>query len=337
MKINIMEVCGTHTMSIAKAGIKQILPENVNLISGPGCPVCVTPTGAIDAVLELSKKENVIITTYGDMVRVPGSTKGENLAKQKSEGAKVEIVYSPFDAVKMAKENPEKDIVFLGVGFETTAPGTAVAIKVAYEENVKNFYVFSLLKLVEPALRALIADPEFNVQGFLCPGHVAVILGTDGFNFLANEYKIPSVVAGFEPGEILNAIKMLLIQIKENNPKIENAYERMVSKEGNVLAKEAIYEVFEVEDSLWRGLGNIPNSGLKIKEKYAAHDAAKKFGIEIKDVKQSSLCRCEDIICGKATPKDCPAFGNLCTPTDPEGPCMVSSEGACAAAYKYQL
>lgn len=332
-----MEVCGTHTMSIAKAGIKQILPENVNLISGPGCPVCVTPTGAIDEILQLSENENVIIATYGDMLKVPGSTKGDNLARRKSLGAKVEIVYSSFDAVTLAKDNPNKDVVFLGIGFETTAPGTAAAIKVAYEENVENFYVFSLLKLVEPALRALIADPQFNVQGFLCPGHVAVIIGTDGFEYLANEYKIPGVVAGFEPKEILDAIKMLLTQIKNGDAKIENAYERLVSKEGNQIAMQTMTEVFEVEDSLWRGLGNIPNSGLKIKEKFAEHDAAKKFNIEIKDVKGSALCRCEDIICGKASPKDCPAFGTLCTPTDPEGPCMVSSEGACAAAYKYQL
>ncbi len=332
-----MEVCGTHTMSIAKAGIKNVLPDGVNLISGPGCPVCVTPTGAIDEILKLSENENVIIATYGDMIKVPGSTKGDNLARRMSLGAKVEIVYSSFDAVKLAKENPEKDIVFLGIGFETTAPGTAAAIKIAKEEGLKNFYVLSLLKLVEPALRTLIKDSEFNVQGFLCPGHVAVIIGTDGFEFLANEYKIPSVVAGFEPKEILDAIKMLLSQIKNGEAKIENAYEKIVRKEGNLSAMQTLKEIFEPQDCLWRGLGEIPKSGLKIKEEYAEYDATKKFGIEIKDVKQSSLCRCEDIICGKATPKDCPAFGTLCTPTDPEGPCMVSSEGACAAAYKYQL
>ncbi len=332
-----MEVCGTHTMSIAKAGIKNVLPEGVNLISGPGCPVCVTPVGAIDEILKLSENENIIIATYGDMIKVPGSTKGDNLARRMSLGAKAEIVYSSFDAVKLAKENPEKEIVFLGIGFETTAPGTAAAIKIAKEENVKNFYVLSLLKLVEPALRTLIKDPEFNVQGFLCPGHVAVIIGTDGFEFLASEYKIPSVVAGFEPKEILDAIKMLISQIKNGEAKIENAYEKIVCKEGNISAMQTLKEVFEPQDCLWRGLGNIPKSGLKIKEEYAEFDATKKFGIEIKDVNQSSLCRCEDIICGKATPKDCPAFGGLCTPMDPEGPCMVSSEGACAAAYKYQL
>lgn len=351
--VNIMEVCGTHTMSIAKAGIKQILPDNIRLISGPGCPVCVTPQEEIDAILKLSENQNIIITTYGDMLRVPGSTKGDNLYKRKAMGANVEMVYSPMDAVNLAKTNPKKEVVFLGIGFETTAPGTAASIIAAEEAVVKNYSVLCMLKTVEPAVRKLAADPDFNVQGFLCPGHVAVILGEKGFRFITDELKIPAVIAGFEPKEIMKAITFLIRQIQTGKPELENAYKSVVSPEGNGLALKTIETVLEQGDALWRGLGLIEKSGLKIKKEYGQFDAGLKFGIDClaesnknsdgkiktkttqKDILRKSACRCGDIICGKLSPQECPMFGTACTPEDPEGPCMVSSEGACAAAYKY--
>ena len=333
--IKLMEVCGTHTMSIAKSGIKSMLPEGVQLLSGPGCPVCVTPTGVIDGVLELAMRPDVMITTYGDMVRVPGSVPGDNLARRRAMGAKVEIVYSPVDAIEIAKKNPEKEIVFLGVGFETTAPGTAAAILTAKEDGVTNFSVLSMLKVCEPALRALIAMPGFDIDGFLCPGHVATIIGAKGFEFLPRDYQLPAVVAGFEPEDILQAVGLLLRQIEEGEPKLENEYLRAVSYDGNLLAQMMMDKVFERRDDDWRGLGIIPDSGLAIQERFSAFDAEKKFSIS-KTPLQATACRCGDVITGKIEPTQCPLFGKRCVPEDPVGPCMVSSEGACAATYKYQ-
>lgn len=331
-----MEICGTHTMSIAKAGIKAMLPENIRLLSGPGCPVCVTTCDVIDSILELSESKNIIIAAYGDMLKVPGSKKGESLVLKKAEGARVETVYSPMDAIRIANKNPEKEVVFLGVGFETTSPGTAAALLSAKEENIKNFSVLCMLKRVEPALRALIESDGFNIDGFLCPGHVAVITGEEGFEFLCSNYKIPSVIAGFEPNEIITAITLLLKQIKNNEAKLENAYKSVVSHEGNLLAKEVVKKCMEPCTSNWRGLGNIENSGLALKEEFEEFDAAKKFKMEFKEAKEKSACRCGDVICGRISPHECPMFGKTCTPEDPEGACMVSSEGACAAAYKYE-
>lgn len=336
----IMEVCGTHTMSIARSGIKSLLPENVKLLSGPGCPVCVTPGQVIDAVLELAMRENVIIASYGDMLRVPGTRRGDSLARRKALGASVEIVYSPMDALELAKNQPQKEIVFLGVGFETTAPGTAAAIMASAEEGVENFSVWPMIKTVEPALRTLLAAEDFNIQGFLCPGHVATIIGERGFDYLPEEYSTPAVIAGFEPEEILRAIYKLLYQIACKCPKVENEYKRAVSEKGNVLAQRILDEVFIPSAELWRGLGEIDKSGLAIKDKYAAHDATRKFHVSIDhsagDGAQSG-CRCGDVISGRISPCDCPLFGKVCTPEDPVGPCMVSSEGACAAFYKYQV
>lgn len=388
-QITFMEVCGTHTMAIARSGIRSILPEGIRLLSGPGCPVCVTPPETIDAILHLSERENVLIATYGDMFKVPGSRKGDSLAKRKALGACVEMVYSPMDALSLAQERPEKEVVFLGVGFETTAPGTAACIKAAKEQHVTNFSVFSMLKRIEPALRSL-SDDDLSgtegrrIDGFLCPGHVAVILGEDGFRFLEQEYHMPAVIAGFEPEEILTAVRMLADQIRLGEGKLENAYRRAVAPEGNILAKKIMREVFVPEGALWRGLGWIENSGLKIREEFAAYDAAEKCavpdgfcrsGTDVfaegdghsdsgyaaaagkdrchgaenaaaagKDrchgaenaAAAGSACRCGDVICGRMEPEECPMFGTACTPADPEGPCMVSSEGACAAAYKYR-
>ena len=332
----LMEVCGTHTMAIAKSGIKSMLPEKVKLLSGPGCPVCVTPPQVIDAVLELAMDPEITIATYGDMVRVPGSRPGDSLQRRRALGAKLLVVYSPVDAVEYAKENPDREVVFLGVGFETTAPGTAAAVLTAKEEKVKNFSVLSMLKTVEPALRALMKTEDFNVQGFLCPGHVGTIIGERGFAFLPDEYRMPAVIAGFEPEDILLSIYLLLRQIAEGRPRVENQYKRAVSPKGNVLAQNMIGRCLEPRADLWRGLGRIENSGLGFRAEFSDFDAEKKFSIRYGEETGPSACRCGDVICGRISPSRCPMFGKRCTPEDPVGPCMVSSEGACAAAYKYQ-
>ena len=332
----LMEVCGTHTMAIAKSGIKSMLPEKVKLLSGPGCPVCVTPPQVIDAVLELAMDPEITIATYGDMVRVPGSRPGDSLQRRRALGAKLLVVYSPVDAVEYAKENPDREVVFLGVGFETTAPGTAAAVLTAQEENVKNFSVLSMLKTVEPALRALMKTEDFKVQGFLCPGHVGTIIGEKGFAFLPEEYQMPAVIAGFEPEDILLSVYLLLRQIAEGRPRVENQYKRAVSPKGNVLAQNMIGRCLEPRADLWRGLGRIENSGLGFRAEFSDFDAEKKFSIRYGEETGPSACRCGDVICGRISPSRCPMFGKRCTPEDPVGPCMVSSEGACAAAYKYQ-
>ena len=336
-QVNLMEVCGTHTMAIAKSGIRSLLPENVKLLSGPGCPVCVTPSAVIDGILDLAMDPNVMITTYGDMVRVPGSTPGDSLARRRAMGARVEIVYSPIDAIEIAHDNPSKEVVFLGVGFETTAPGTAACALTAMERGVKNFTVWSMLKTVEPALRALIAMDGFNVQGFLCPGHVATVIGARGFEFLPKEYKIPAVISGFEAEDILLSIYLLLRQIKRGVSTVENEYRRAVAENGNGLARAMMERCFEPRFDLWRGLGGIEGSGLGFREEFSALDAERRFGIEPKSVEKVTACRCGEVITGRKRPEDCPLFGKRCTPEDPVGPCMVSSEGACAASYKYQL
>ena len=334
-EIRLMEVCGTHTMSIAEAGIKSMLPKEVKLLSGPGCPVCVTPPQVIDAVLELSTEKDVIVTSYGDMLRVPGSKAGDSLLRRKALGARVETVYSPVDAVELALHNPDKQVVFLGVGFETTAPGTAAAVLTAQEKGAKNFSVWSMLKLVEPALRALIAMDGFNVDGFLCPGHVATIIGADGFGFLPQEYKLPAVIAGFEPEDILLAVYRLVKQLAEKSPRLENEYTRAVSQEGNRLAQKILAQCFEPRFDIWRGLGGIEASGLGLREELKEFDAERRFRIKYASSEPPTTCRCGEVITGRLSPERCPMFGKACTPEDPVGPCMVSSEGACAAAWKY--
>ena len=334
-EIRLMEVCGTHTMAIAEAGIKSMLPKEVKLLSGPGCPVCVTPPQVIDAVLELSMEKNVIITSYGDMLRVPGSKAGDSLFRRKALGAQVETVYSPVDAVELALQYPEKQVVFLGVGFETTAPGTAAAVLTALEKGAKNFSLWSMLKLVEPALRALIAMDGFNVDGFLCPGHVATIIGADGFAFLPQEYKLPAVIAGFEPEDILLAVCRLVKQLAEKSPRLENEYTRAVSQSGNLLAQKIMKQCFEPRFDIWRGLGGIEASGLGLRGELQEYDAERRFDIHYGSAEPPTACRCGEVITGRLSPELCPMFGKACTPEDPVGPCMVSSEGACAAAWKY--
>ena len=334
-EIRLMEVCGTHTMSIAEAGIKSMLPKEVKLLSGPGCPVCVTPPQVIDAVLELSMEKDVILTSYGDMLRVPGSKAGDSLLRRKALGAQVETVYSPVDAVELALQHPDKQVVFLGVGFETTAPGTAAAVLTAQEKGAKNFSVWSMLKLVEPALRALIAMDGFNVDGFLCPGHVATIIGADGFAFLPQDYKLPAVIAGFEPEDILLAVFRLVKQLAEKSPRLENEYTRAVSRSGNLLAQKIMKQCFEPRFDVWRGLGGIEASGLGLRDELKDFDAERRFQIKYASSEPPTACRCGEVITGRLSPELCPMFGKACTPEEPVGPCMVSSEGACAAAWKY--
>lgn len=333
--IRIMEVCGTHTMEIARAGIRGLLPAGVRLVSGPGCPVCVTPPGTIDAVLELSKRPGMIIATYGDMMRVPGSIKGDTLVARRTQGADVRMVYSALDAVEIAKKEPAREVVFLGVGFETSAPGTAAAVQAAEREQLQNFSVFSMLKRLEPSVRALAKDPDFNINAFLAPGHVAVILGEDGLRFF-EELGFPAVISGFEPEEIARAVTMLLKQVKAGEAKLENAYPSVVTRTGNTKAREVIDRYLTARADNWRGLGEIKDSGYGIRQEYAAYDAEKKYGIRITEPAVKSACRCGEVIQGKIEPAQCALFGTGCDPENPEGPCMVSAEGACAAAYKYR-
>lgn len=331
----LMEVCGTHTMAIAKAGIKSLLPEGVRLVSGPGCPVCVTPAEVIDAALALSMDKKILIATYGDMIRVPGSAPGDSLQRRRGLGAEIKIVYSPVDAVELARERPDREVVFLGVGFETTAPGTAAAVLMAKEAGVNNFSLWSMLKTVEPALRALIGTEGFHVQGFLCPGHVASIIGERGFAFLPRDFGIPAVISGFEGEDILLAVYLLLRQMTQARPRLENEYRRAVSKEGNTLAMNMLARCFRPRADIWRGLGKIEESGLALREEFSDFDAERKFAVKI-PLPTKTACRCGEVICGRLRPGDCPLFGGRCTPEEPVGPCMVSSEGACAAAYQYQ-
>ena len=297
-ELRFMEVCGTHTMAIAAAGLKSMLPSRVRLLSGPGCPVCVTPPQVIDAVLELSMEKEVLLTSYGDMLRVPGSRPGDSLLRRKALGARVETVYSPVDAVELALQNPDRQVVFLGVGFETTAPGTAAAVLTAKEKGAKNFTLWSMLKRVEPALRTLIRLEGFNVDGFLCPGHVATIIGAQGFAFLPEEYGLPAVVAGFEPEDILLAVYRLVRQLHDNSPKLENEYTRAVSWAGNRLAQKIMAECFAPRCDLWRGLGGIENSGLGLRDGFADYDAERRFGIQSASAELPTACRCGEVITG---------------------------------------
>ena len=335
--IRLMEICGTHTMAIARSGIKSILPENVQLLSGPGCPVCVTPSNMIDMILDLSRKPGVMITSYGDLLRVPGSVRGDSLLKRRADGGNIESVYSPMDAVRIAEEQPDTEVIFLGVGFETTAPGTAACILEAASRRLKNFSVLCLLKRTEPAVRALIESDDFAVNGFLCPGHVAAIIGADGFSFLPEDYQLPGVVSGFEPADLLYSILELTEMIAEKKPELKNEYIRLVRSGGNPAALSLVDRVFVPASSDWRGLGHIEESGYMIREEYAQWDAAKKFSLTPPEEREIPGCRCAQVIRGVLHPSECPLFRKVCAPENPVGPCMVSGEGACAAAYQYGI
>ncbi|MDS0527541.1 hydrogenase formation protein HypD [Clostridium sp. SHJSY1] len=332
-KINIMEVCGTHTMSIFRYGVRDILPENIKLISGPGCPVCVTPQNYIDTALELTLNNDVIIATFGDMIRVPG--RKSSLMKRRAEGADIRIVYSPMDTLIIAKENPDKKVVFLSVGFETTAPMTAITAIEAKKLNIKNLLFLTAHKIVPPVMKSLVEDGEVQIDGFLLPGHVSAIIGEKPYKFLAKDYNIPGVVTGFEPLDILKGIDKLIHMITLKDYKIVNEYKRIVREDGNIHAMEYLNKVFELTDSTWRGIGLVSNSGYRFRKEYKEFDAMKHFNIEYKDYDEVSGCRCGDILKGKITPFECPLFKKICTPENPIGSCMVSSEGTCAAYYRY--
>lgn len=332
-KLRLMEVCGTHTMSIFRHGIRSVLPPGITLLSGPGCPVCVTAQKDIDAFVEFARLKNVIVTTFGDLIRVPGS--GSSLGREKAEGADVRIVYSIFDAVNIAGENRDKEVVFCGVGFETTIPTIAAGILMAGEAKLDNFSVYSANKLTPPALAALMETKGVDIDGFILPGHVSVITGTNAYRATFEKYRIPSVITGFEPVDILKAVLLLVQQNEEGRPALVNAYSRAVSDEGNLKAKQVMNQVFEVCHAVWRGIGEIPFSGMGLKKEFQAFDAALKFGMDLPHVPEPRGCACGQILMGLKTPEQCSLYKKKCTPMTPVGPCMVSSEGSCAAFYKY--
>ena len=328
-----MEVCGTHTVSIFRAGIRQLLPENVALVSGPGCPVCVTADDYMDKAIAYAHRDDVILATFGDMLKVPGSQ--SSLAEAKAEGADIRIVYSPLDTLAIARENPEKKVIFLAVGFETTAPTAAALVLAAEQAGLQNVYLLSAQKLVPPALRALLTDPEVRVDGFLLPGHVSVVTGLDVFQFVADEFHTPGVVTGFTPVAILRSLVRLLQQTAKGEARIENEYESVVQTAGSPAARRTLAEVYETVDAPWRGIGVIPQSGLRMKAAHAAHDIERLLPMDIPVGDNHPGCRCGEVLRGIVTPRECPLFGKACIPTHAIGPCMVSVEGVCAAWYKY--
>ena len=329
----LMEVCGTHTVSIARGGIRDLMPEGTRLASGPGCPVCVTSNADIDTVIALSRVPGVIIATFGDMTRVPGST--SSLLAEQAAGRNVQIVYSPLDALALAQANPGSQVVFVGVGFETTTPLVAMAIKRAKAMGLENFSVFAAHKNMPGALDVIVSDPSLKVDALILPGHVSTIIGAEPYRFLAEKYGIPGVITGFEPVDILQGVAMIMRQLHEGRADIEIAYARGVMPQGNPVALAAIDEVFETCTATWRGLGPIPGSGYRIRPEFAQFDAVARFQPEVEPTIEPKGCRCGDVLRGIMAPSDCPLFRRVCTPENPVGPCMVSSEGSCAAYYRY--
>ncbi|MFN2270094.1 MAG: hydrogenase formation protein HypD [Anaerolineae bacterium] len=329
----LMEFCGGHTHAILRFGIPTLLPPTVELRSGPGCPVCVTSAADLDHAIVLAQIEDVILTTFGDMIRVPGSR--TSLAQAKAEGADVRVVYSPLDALSIARENPARPVIFLGVGFETTAPMVASAVLAAEAEGLTNFYTFSTHKLTPPATRAILNAGEVALDGIIGPGHVTTVIGADAWRFLPDDYSIPVAVSGFEPLDILRAVLALVEMVEDGRHDVANAYTRSVRLEGNPAAQQAMARVFKVADAQWRGFGTVPASGLQIREEYARFDAARAFPVEVAPTREPPGCRCGEVLRGILLPPECALFGKVCTPQNPIGPCMVSAEGACAAYYQY--
>ena len=331
--VRLMEVCGTHTVSIFRNGIRSLLPDTITLVSGPGCPVCVTDQSEIDAFIAISRMESVIVTTFGDLIRVPGAQ--SSLQNERSEGKDIRIVYSAWDAVEIARQHPDKRVVFLGVGFETTAPTIAASILMSQKTGVTNFLVYSCHKTVPAALEALVNSPDVHIDGLILPGHVSVIIGTHAYTFLSTTYHIPCVVAGFEPVDILQAVYRLIHLIESGCSDLENVYPRAVTAEGNLKAVHMMGEVFEPVDAAWRGIGTIARSGLKIRDKYKEWDASVQLNIQPVESHLPVGCACGDILKGTKLPLECRLYKNCCTPDNPVGPCMVSSEGTCAAYFRY--
>ncbi len=348
--LRIMEVCGTHTTAIFQHGLCSLLPKNIELLSGPGCPVCVTAAGHIDSFISLAKLPDIHLTTFGDLYRVPGSPiptipsskatdtinspKINSLAQATAYGAKISMVYSPMEALTLAQANPDELVVFLGIGFETTTPTVAATILAAHKLRINNFTVYSVHKLMPPALTTLFQE-DIGIDGLLCPGHVSAIIGAKAYEPLAAQFKMPCVVGGFEAADILQALLMIIKQHNNGQALVENAYTRVVSQEGNIRARAVIDQVFMPTPTLWRGLGEIPASGLKIRPEYQQFDTEKRLNLAPVKAAEPPGCLCGQILKGLKSPKDCPLFGQRCTPVNPVGPCMVSSEGTCAAFYKY--
>ena len=330
---HIMEICGGQTHSLVKNGILNMLPDNIIMVHGPGCPVCVTPIGMIDKAVELALKEGVILCSFGDMVRVPGSEM--SLLKAKALGADVRIVYSPLDALKIARDNTEKEVVFFAVGFETTAPANALSVVQAKKTGIQNFSILTSHVLVPPAMEAILSDRETRIDGFLAAGHVCTIMGSDQYEPIARKYKVPIIITGFEPVDLLRGIKACVEQLEQGVFQLDNQYKRVVKGEGNREAQSIIFEIFEIGDREWRGIGSIPFSGYQVRKEYSGFDAIRKFSIQSKDGKENPDCMAGQILKGLKKPHECPLFGNKCTPSNPQGAPMVSSEGACAAYFHY--
>ncbi|MFC1963253.1 hydrogenase formation protein HypD [Chloroflexota bacterium] len=331
--VNLMEVCGTHTVSIFRNGIRDLLPPQVGLLSGPGCPVCVTPDREIDKAIALAKDPKVIISTFGDMMKVPGSYSSLNEAK--AEGADVRVVYSAMDSLEIARDNPGKDIVFFGVGFETTAPTTAASVLEAKRLGLKNYFLLSVHKLVPPAMKVLLEAKEVRIDGFICPGHVSTIIGSHPYEFIPRDYGIPCVIAGFEPVDILQSIDMLLEMYSGAKAEVAIQYSRAVRSAGNLSALNIMSRSFQVSAVEWRGIGTIPESGLKLAKELESFTAEKHFQIRTKPPRKIPECRCGDVLRGVCTPPECSLFDTGCNPEHPIGPCMVSSEGTCSAWFLY--
>jgi hydrogenase expression/formation protein HypD len=343
-KVNIMEVCGTHTQSFYRFGLDKILPVNLRLISGPGCPVCVSSQEYIDSAIKLAQEKDTLILTFGDMLRIPGTH--STLERERAKSGNVHVVYSALDSLKVAKLNPDKKVIFLAVGFETTAPTIALSIISAAKEKIKNLSFLSSLKLIPPAMEYLLQDKRLKLNGFLCPGHVSAIIGTRPYGFIPKKYHIGCCVAGFEPLDMLEGIYLLLRQVIKNRPKVENQYSRVVTRNGNTKAVKIINKVFKVTDANWRGLGKFRGSGLKIRNEYVNFDAASVFSLSHPCLsgrqeptaisRQQKRCRCAEVLKGLIRPDECALFKKSCSPENPFGPCMVSIEGACNAYYKYR-
>jgi len=334
-EVRLMEVCGTHTVAIFRSGIRDMLPENISLLSGPGCPVCVTPNEDIDLALAIAGQEDIILTTFGDMIRVPGSS--SSLENERAQGADIRVVYSSLDALEIARRTAQKRVVLFGIGFETTAPTIASAVLSARKKSIHNFSVLVAHKLIPPAMKALLDAEEVRIDGFLCPGHVSTIIGSRPYEFIPQNYRVPCVISGFEPLDILQSILLMVQQIESEEARVEVGYRRAVRPEGNVTALRMLEEVFEVSDVRWRGLGMVPRSGLAFREKYRQFDAQSVFDISVSPGNEPEGCLCGEILRGAKTPPDCVLFGKACTPEKPVGPCMVSSEGTCAAYFRYGL
>ena len=333
--VRLMEVCGTHTVAIFRQGIRDLLPKGIMLLSGPGCPVCVTAIKDVDAAIAVSMQKGVILATFGDMMRVPGGRK--SLFNAKAEGGDVRVVYSPLDALKIAEDNSGKKVIFFATGFETTSPSVAGTLMEAERRGVGNFYIYSVHKTVPPALKALLDSGEVRVDGFILPGHVSTVIGSVPYGFIASDYGKPSVITGFDAGDILSGIRMILEQLASGKAAVEIQYKKVVRTEGNPRAIEVLNKCFEPDDARWRGIGTIPMSGLTLREEFRHRDIRSVFALDVPDTEDhATACSCGEVLKGVKVPTDCKLFGKVCTPDRPVGPCMVSSEGSCAAYFKYK-